>query len=165
MPLDTLRLSGVCQPTRSVGVREVWMKIVQATLSLTLAIAGLVGIQILIDDKWLWAAAPSHAYGLIGFVSIDMILVVAALMRVGLATVSAALMATAQFAAMLADVVVGQPEGVPPIAFRNYLLGDAAYLGLLFIQIAILSVAIAGLTITLLHSHSRLAAFLHVHLN
>jgi len=91
--------------------------------------------------------------------------VVAALMRVGLATVSAALMAVAQFAAMLADVVVGQPEGVPSIAFRNYLLGDAAYLGLLFIQIAILSVAIAGLTITLLHSHSRLAAFLHVHLN
>ena len=72
-----------------------WMKIVQATLSLTLAISGLLGIQILIDDKWLWAAAPSHAYGLIGFVSIDMILVVVALVRVGLATVSAALMAVA----------------------------------------------------------------------
>ena len=141
------------------------MKIVQATLSLTLAISGLLGIKILIDDKWLWAAAPSHAYGLIGFVSIDMILLVAALMRVGLATVSAALMAVAQFAAMLADVVVGQPEGVPSVAFRNYLLGDTAYLGLLFIQIAILSVAIAGLTIPLLHRHSRLAAFLHVHLN
>jgi len=141
------------------------MKIVQATLSLTLAISGLLGIQILIDDKWLWAVAPSHAYGLIGFVSIDMILVVVALVRVGLSTVSAALMAVAQFAAMLADVVVGQPEGVPSIAFRNYLLGDAAYLGLLFIQIAILSVAIAGLTIPLLHRHSRLAAFLHVHLN
>jgi len=141
------------------------MKIVQATLSLTLAISGLLGIQILIDDKWLWAVAPSHAYGLIGFVSIDMILVVVALVRVGLSTVSAALMAVAQFAAMLADVVVGQPEGVPSIAFRNYLLGGAAYLGMLFIQIAILSVAIAGLTIPLLHRHSRLAAFLHVHLN
>ena len=142
-----------------------WMKIVQATLSLTLAISGLLGIQILIDDKWLWAAAPSHAYGLIGFVSIDMILVVAALMRVGLATMSAALMAVAQFAAMLADVVVGQPEGVPSTSFRSYLLGDTAYLGLLFIQIAILSVAIVTLTIPLLHRRGRLAAFLHVHLN
>src|SRR5438034_4186692 len=138
------------------------MKIVQATLSLTLAISGLLGIQILIDDKWLWAAAPSHAYGLIGFVSIDMILVVVALVRVGLATVSAALMAVAQFAAMLADVVVGQPEGVPSIAFRNYLLGDAAYMGLLFIRLAVFSVGIAGLTITLLHSHIRTAAVLHV---
>ncbi len=142
-----------------------WMKIVQATLSLTLAISGLLGIQILIDDKWLWAAAPSHAYGLIGFVSIDMILVAVALFRAGLATVSAALMAAAQFAAMLADVVIGQPEGVPSTAFRNYLLGDTAYLGLLFIQIAILSVAIVTLTIPLLHRRGRLAAFLHVHLN
>ncbi len=141
------------------------MKIVQATLSLTLAVSGLLGIQILIDDKWLWAAAPSHAYGLIGFVSIDLILVVVALLRVGLATVGAALMAMAQFAAMLADVVVGQPEGVPSIAFRNYLLADTAYLGLLFIQIAILSVAIVTLTIPLLHRRGRLAAFLHVHLN
>jgi len=90
------------------------MKIVQATLSLTLAISGLLGIQILIDDKWLWAAAPSHAYGLIGFVSIDMILVVVALVRVGLATVSAALMAVAQFAAMLADVVVANQKAFHP---------------------------------------------------
>ena len=140
------------------------MKIVQATLSLTLAISGLLGIQILIDDKWLWAAAPSHAYGLIGFVSIDMILLAAALIRINLATVSAGLMAAAQFAAMLADVVVGQPEGVPSIAFRNYLLGDTAYLGLLFIQIAILSVATATLTIPLLHRRGRLAAFLHLRL-
>src|SRR5947199_9993618 len=111
------------------------MKIVQATLSLTLAISGLLGIQILIDDKWLWAAAPSHAYGLIGFVSIDMILVVAALMRVGLATVSAALMAVAQFAAMLADVVGGQPEGGPSVAFRSYLVGDASDPGQVLIHI------------------------------
>ncbi len=140
------------------------MKVVQLMLSLTLAISGLLGIQILIDDKWLWAAAPSHAYGLIGFVSIDMILLVAALIRISLATVSAGLMAAAQFAAMLADVVVGQPEGVPSIAFRNYLLGDTAYLGLLFIQIAILSVATATLTIPLLHRRGRLAAFLHLRL-
>ncbi len=141
-----------------------WMKVVQVMLSLTLAISGLLGIQILIDDKWLWAAAPSHAYGLIGFVSIDMILLAAALIRINLATVSAGLMAAAQFAAMLADVVVGQPEGVPSIAFRNYLLGDTAYLGLLFIQIAILSVATATLTIPLLHRRGRLAAFLHLRL-
>jgi len=140
------------------------MKVVQVMLSLTLAISGLLGIQILIDDKWLWAAAPSHAYGLIGFVSIDMILLAAALIRINLATVSAGLMAAAQFAAMLADVVVGQPEGVPSIAFRNYLLGDTAYLGLLFIQIAILSVATATLTIPLLHRRGRLAAFLHLRL-
>jgi len=140
------------------------MKVVQVMLSLTLAISGLLGIQILIDDKWLWAAAPSHAYGLIGFVSIDMILLATALIRINLATVSAGLMAAAQFAAMLADVVVGQPEGVPSIAFRNYLLGDTAYLGLLFIQIAILSVATATLTIPLLHRRGRLAAFLHLRL-
>ena len=137
------------------------MKIVRDVLSLALVASGLVGTQILLSDKWLWSAAPSHAFGLIGFVLIDLILVVATLRRIGLAALGAAMLATVQFGAMLSDLIAGQPEGVPSVAFRNYLLSDTAYLGLLFIQIAIVIVAASALATSLFHGHGRLSAFLH----
>ncbi len=137
------------------------MKIVRDILSLALVASGLVGIQILLSDKWLWSAAPSHAFGLIGFVLIDLILVVATLRRIGLAALGATMLSSVQFGAMLSDLVAGQPEGVPSVAFRSYLLSDAAYLGLLFIQIAIVIVAVGALATSRFHKRSHLSAFLH----
>src|SRR6266571_4431203 len=137
------------------------MKIVRDILSLALVASGLVGIQILLSDKWLWSAAPSHAFGLIGFVLIDLILVVATLRRIGLAALGAAMLATVQFGAMLSDLIAGQPEGVPSVAFRNYLLSDMAYLGLLFIQVAIVIVAVDALATSLFHRHDRVLRVLH----
>ena len=137
------------------------MKIVRDALSLALVASGLVGSQILLSDRWLWSAEPSHAYGLIGFVLIDMMLAAAMLIRVGLATVGAAFVAVAQFTAMLADIAVGQPEGVQSIAFRNFLLSDASYLGLLFIQIAIFIIAVGAATVPLLHRHGHLTGYFH----
>ncbi|SRR5579864_33660 len=131
------------------------MKIVQDVLSLTLLVSGLVGVQILLTDGWLWSAAPSHAYGLLGFVIVDLILATAVLVRTSLAAAGAALIAVVQFGAMIADIVLGQPQGVASIAFRSYLLGDTAYLGLLFMQIGILIVAIGALTAPLIHKHGR----------
>ena len=135
------------------------MKIARGILSLALLASALVGIQILVNDRWLWSAAPSHAYGLIGFVAVNVILAVAVL-RIGFASMAAAMMAAVQFGAMLADIVAGQPDGVPSVAFRSYLLSDVSYLGLLAIQIAILSVAIGTLTTRLAHSHGHWTQFL-----
>src|SRR6266571_1400320 len=137
------------------------MKVVRDILSLALVASGLFGIQILLSDKWLWSAAPSHAFGLVGFVLIDLVLVVATLRRIGIAALGATLLASVQFGAMLSDLVAGQPEGVPSIAFRNYLLSDAAYLSLLFIQIAIVIVAIEALATSLFHRHDRVLRVLH----
>jgi hypothetical protein len=136
------------------------MKIVQDVLSLTLLVSGIVGSQILLTDGWLWSAAPSHAYGLLGFIMVDLFLATAVLVRTSLAAAGAALIAVTQFGAMIADVVSGQPQGVASVAFRSYLLGDTSYLGLLFIQIGILIVAIGALTAPLIHRHGRWKAAL-----
>lgn len=139
------------------------MRIVQDVLSGALLASGLVGIQILVNDRWLWAVAPSHAYGLIGFVLIDIVLVAAALRRIGLGALCAILLGTTQLSAMLADLVGGQPDGVPAIAFRNYLLSDTSYLSLLLMQIAVIAIAVAGLASVALHTNNRWIQVLRHH--
>ena len=131
------------------------MKIVQGILSLTLGLSALVGFQILISDNWLWSVAPSHALGLIGFVVIDIGLAAVVLTRTTLGAMGGSIISITQFGAMIADSTVGQPMGVPAAAFRNHLLGDISYLGLLVIQIAILAVSITVLTIPLVHRNVR----------
>lgn len=137
------------------------MKIVRAILSLALISSALLGVEILANDRWLWSAAPSHAYGLIAFVAIDLALVLALFVRVSFATVGAGLIATAQLGAMLADSFVGQPEGVASNAFTIYLLSDAAYVGLLAIQLAIMTLVFGLLTTSQLHKHGRSSFFAH----
>ena len=132
------------------------MKLVQAILSLTLGLSALIGVQILTSDNWLWSSAPSHAYGLIGFVIIDALLAAVVLARKAPAAIGASAISITQFGAMIADSTIGQPMGVPGVAFRNYLLNDLSYTFLLGIQIAILAVSIAALTIPLVHRHVRL---------
>jgi hypothetical protein len=131
------------------------MRIVRDSLTLSLVVSALVGTQILVSDKWLWSAAPSHAYGLIGFVVIDLTLAVVALWRISPAALGAALISVTQFGAMLADGVVGQPMRVPSIAFNNYLLRDMSYIDLLWVQIFILVIAAGALTVPVIHRHVR----------
>lgn len=138
------------------------MRIIRDSLSLALFGSGFLGTQILANDKWLWSIAPSHAYGLMGFVAIDIALSVALLLRVRLATGAAAVMAVVQLGSMLADAAVGQPEGVPSLAFRSYLLNDTSYVWLLVIQGVIIIVAIGAMAIPFLHQHGRRAEFLRI---
>ena len=131
------------------------MRIALEILSLTLGLSALVGFQILISDNWLWSTAPSHAYGLIGFVIIDIVLAAVVLTKRAFAAIAASIISITQFGAMLADSTNGQPTGVPAAAFRNYLLSDLSYTALLGLQIAILAVSIVALTIPLLQRHVR----------
>jgi hypothetical protein len=132
------------------------MKIVRDIMSIGLVSSGLLGTQILVTDKWLWFAAPTHAIGLLGFIAIDLALGLAIWWRTLVATVGGAFASGVQFAAMLADTIMGQPVGVPGSTFRSYLLTNSSYLGLLFIQLAILTVAGIALTAPLLHRQGRL---------
>lgn len=84
------------------------MKIIRGILALALVASGLAGLQILLIDRWLWSVAPSHAYGLMGFVALDLILVLAVLEKAGIGIVGAALVSGTQFGAMLADLVAGE---------------------------------------------------------
>ncbi len=122
------------------------MKTVQTILSTALYTSSILGIQILLMDKWLWDAAPTHAYGLVIFVIVDSVLLATMWKGIVLATIGAALAATAQLAAMLADVAAGQPSGISASIFMTYLLSNTAFISLLTTQGVILVLALAALT-------------------
>src|SRR6266852_8669090 len=117
------------------------MRIVRLILPAALGISALVGIQILATDYWLWSAASTHAYGLMAFVGLDLALIVAVWRVTRLAIFGALLTATFQLVAMLGDIIGGQPAGLPAWVFRNYLLADTAYVGLLATHALIMSIA------------------------
>ena len=122
------------------------MKTVQTILSTALYTSSILGIQILLMDKWLWDAAPTHAYGLVIFVIVDSVLLATMWKGIVLATIGAALAATAQLSAMLADVTTGQPSGISASIFKTYLLSNTAFISLLTTQGVILVLALAALT-------------------
>ena len=129
------------------------MRIVRLVLSAALATSVTVGILILLTDYWLWSAAPTHAYGLVMFVALDALLILGTLRAIPLAIFGAMLTATVQLIAMVGDVIAGQPAGLPVAVFRNYLLTDSAYLGLLTTQGLIMAIAIATWILPHTHSH------------
>ena len=129
------------------------MRIVRLVLSAALGTSALVGIQILAMDYWLWSAAPTHAYGLMAFVALDLALILGVWRITRLAIFGALLTATFQLAAMLGDIVAGEPAGLPTALFRNYLLADAAYVELLITQSVIMAIAIGAWALPYLHGH------------
>ena len=138
------------------------MRVLQDVLSLALLGSGLLGLQVLVNDRWLWSAAPSHAYGLVGFVALDLFLTVAVWIRRNAALLGATLVSGIQLGAMATDLLIGQPTGVPSAAFRSYLLSDAPYVGLLIAQAVIMLVAMGAIAVPMVtkqvHWHPRLFA-------
>ena len=129
------------------------MRIVRDVLSLALAASALVGTQILVADKWLWLAAPSHAYGLMGFVILDILLTMAILENISAGKFVAAFASLVQIGAMIGDLFFGQPQGISSTAFRLYLASDVSYSALLVIKFVIVVVAIAGVARPFLQRH------------
>src|SRR5713226_25594 len=115
----------------------------KTVLTPTLLVSGLIGVWIAANDGWLWAVAPSHAYGLLAFAALDAILALVVIVVPRLAYVGALLVSTTQVAAMAGDALTFTPTGTVQAAFRAYLLGDMAFLALLGIQFAV-----AGITAT-----------------
>jgi len=89
------------------------MRIVRLVLSAALGTSALVGIQILATDYWLWSAAPTHAYGLMAFVALDLALILGVWRVTRLAMIGPLLTAAFQFVAMLGDIIRGEPVGLP----------------------------------------------------
>ena len=107
--------------------------------------SAIVGAVILKTDAWLWAAAPSHAYGLIVFVVVDVGLAAIVWRATRLALLGSALLGVVQFTAMAGDVFMGQPTGMPANLWEQYLLGDTYFVALLALQFAVVGVAVLGL--------------------
>src|SRR5437660_9579128 len=129
------------------------MKIVRLVLSAALGASALVGVRILATDYWLWSAAPTHAYGLAAFVALDFALILSVWRVARLSILGALLTATVQLAAMLGDIVAGEPAGLPAAVFRSYFLSDTAYLVLLISQCLIMSISIGSCALLHLHGH------------
>ncbi len=125
------------------GSEEHAGKTAQTVLIPTLLVSGLVGVWIAANDGWLWAVAPSHAYGLLAFAALDAILALVVIVIPKLAYEGALLLSITQVIAMLGDALAFTPMGTLQAAFRAYLLGDSAFVALLGIQLAV-----AGITVT-----------------
>jgi hypothetical protein len=117
----------------------------QTAISAVLVVSALVGTIILKTDGYLWAAAPSHAYGLVVFVVVDLALAAIVWRATRLALLGSALLGAVQFTAMAGDVFVGQPTGLPTSLWEQYLLGDTYFVALLCIQLALVAAAVVGL--------------------
>lgn len=135
------------------------MKTLQLLLSVALYTSTLFGLQILLMDKWLWNAAPSHALGLVLFVTIDGLLLVAMWDKIRFATLGTVLVSFVQLAVMIGDTINGQPTGVTTDSFRNYLLTDTIFISLLAIQAIILGLAALTLAMPFFSSKHRLSLF------
>jgi hypothetical protein len=103
-------------------------------LSEALLISGVVGTRIVSTDGWLWAAAPTHAYGLIAFVAMDLALIAAVWRGTRFAAWGVVGLALVQFLAMSGDLAGYAPLGASAEVFRNYLLNNSYFTALLTIQ-------------------------------
>src|SRR5437660_11117074 len=118
------------------------MRIVRLVLSAALGTSALVGIQILATDYWLWSAAPTHAYGLMAFVALDLALILGVWRVTRLVMIGPLLTAAFQFVAMLGYIMGGEPAGLPAAVFRDYLLPDTACVRLFVTQGCLMHLAI-----------------------
>ena len=125
------------------GASEHPWRIAQIILTPTLLVSGLVGMWIVASDGWLRAVAPTHAYGLLAFAVLDLVLAFLVIAVPRIAYAGALLVSITQVAAMAGDALTFIPTGTLQAAFRAYLLGDMAFLALLGIQFAV-----AGITAT-----------------
>ena len=125
------------------GASEHPGRIAKIILTPTLLVSGLVGVWIVASDGWLRAVAPTHAYGLLAFAVLDLVLALVVIAIPRLAYAGALLVSITQVAAMAGDALTFTPAGTLQAAFRAYLLGDMAFLALLGIQLAV-----AGITAT-----------------
>src|SRR5438552_3288014 len=115
----------------------------QIVLTPTLLVSGLVGMWIVANDGWLRAVAPTHAYGLLAFAVLDLVLALVVMAIPRIAYAGALLVSITQVAAMAGDALTFTPTGTLQAAFRAYLLGDAAFVALLGIQLAVGVIAAA----------------------
>ncbi|MDA4132922.1 MAG: hypothetical protein OK454_07335 [Thaumarchaeota archaeon] len=121
------------------------MSKLQIATSGVLVLSAIIGATILRTDGYLWAAAPSHAYGLIAFAAVDLGLAMVVWRATKKVLLASALLGAVQFTAMAGDVFVGQPAGLTASLWEQYLLGDTYFVVLLFVQLVVVAVALLGL--------------------
>lgn len=116
---------------------------------------------ILMTDGYLWGAAPSHAYGLIAFVTFDAGLAIVLWRLPAFGLLGSAVLGVVQFAAMVGDVFKGGPAGLPLALWQQYILADGYFVALLIVQLALITVAIMVFRYLRTMSFTRLTTLHH----
>ena len=120
-------------------------------LSVVLLVSAAVGCYVLATDSALWAVAPTHAYGLVGFTVIDLALIIGQWRKPNTAIIITVLLGLVQLGLMSGDVLFGAstlPSGfTTTAAFSRYLLGDVAFVILLGVQVVLIVLGIAAFMI------------------
>ena len=119
------------------------MENLRPVLSITLIVSALAGLLIVVSDQYLWYAAPSHAYGLVAFVAMDLGLAAIIWRKPWLAALLSTGLATVQVIAMIGDVLTYSTPDVTQEAFRSYLLNNREFVALLLIQPIILALSLS----------------------
>ena len=109
-----------------------------------LAISAALGSWILATDTFLWTARPEHAYGLLAFVVLDVVLATLILTRRKYAFLGTLVFATVQFLAQAGDPILGRPSGYTIETFALYLFSNWAFDALLIAQVAIMVLSWRG---------------------
>jgi len=126
-------------------------------LSVVLLVSAAVGCYVLATDSALWSVAPTHAYGLVGFTVIDLALMIGQWRRPSTAIIITVLLGLVQLGLMSGDVLFGAstlPSNfTTAAAFSRYLLGDAAFVLLLGVQVVLI---VFGIVAFMMH-HRALA--------
>jgi hypothetical protein len=129
------------------------MKPIDMVLPVVLLVSAAVGGYILATDSYLWAVAPTHAYGLAVFTVIDLALVVGPWRMSRTAVIAAVLLGLVQLGAMSGDVFFGvltfSSNGTTSAAFSKYLLGDVAFVTLLGVQVVLVVVGTVAFVMSL----------------
>jgi hypothetical protein len=124
------------------------MKLMNMVLSVVLLVSAAVGCYVLATGSALWSVAPTHAYGLVGFTVIDLALIIGQWRKPSTAIIITVLLGLVQLGLMSGDVLFGAstlPSNfTTTAAFSRYLLGDAAFVILLGVQVVLIVVGIAA---------------------
>jgi hypothetical protein len=116
-----------------------------------LLISAAIGGYILTTDSYLWSVAPTHAYGLIAFTVVDLVLIGSLLIRPQLSIIVSILLGVIQLVAMSGDIFFGtmtfSSDVTTAAAFSKYLLGDAAFVTLLGIQVVLIVTGIVAFVV------------------
>jgi len=124
------------------------MKPVNLVLSAVLLVSTANGGYILATDSALWSVAPSHAYGLISFTVVDLLLVFGLWKVPRTAIVVSVFLGLVQLSAMAGDIFFGtltfSSNSTTSKAFSNYLLSDVAFVALLGVQVILIVVGIVA---------------------
>ena len=109
--------------------------------ALVLIVSASFGIYLLVTDKSLWLLAVSHAYGLLGIVSLDLILSLVILVsNSNKLFVPAAGWAVLTILLQIGDIATAPQYKMTPLYFAHYLFGLWAYDGLRIAQAIIVYV-------------------------